>query len=516
MWSFSEGRLPMLVALVVLPFAWDRLDGAFGKRKPDRSLRAGVGLGVAVAVGVAFMPGILLPLGLMAAAFVLLGRRRDRGIGLALLAAVAGGALAFPVLADVVADPGATLSSFVGTTDVWSILRLAPDGAPGTWVISAFLPIAAAIGFASVGTEHRGRSWRALVVALAATGLAWGSAAGHLPDAFTNAPAYLAVAALAEAALVAYGLASIASGLERHAFGARQIGVALMTLVLSVGIGAQALQAVLAEWEVRPGGLPPAWPVIDASAPGDFRILWLGEPNGQRFPAPGGDPLGVLEAGGASVRFGVTDRRGTTALDTGRAAFGPGYDSLERAMAELLSGDTSHAGALLAPFGVRFVVSDESDLPAASAERLDAQVDMDLVPAGGLTIYRVAGALPTAFVSVDAAGEAVPTTDDPEALQSRPADDVVRVDPTEHGWAGVAEQPAEVVVASQFDEGWRLVSGGERVVPARAYGWAISGPVPAGPFEVEYQEQRARTVEMWVLAVLWLAALWITRKPVSS
>ena len=368
----------------------------------------------------------------------------------------------------------------------------------------------------SAGAEHRGRAWRALLVAAAATVLAWASAARYLPDAFTNAPAYLAVAALAEAALVAYGLASIGSGLERHAFGARQVGVALLTLVLSVGIGAQALQAVLAEWEVRPNGLPPAWPVIDASAPGEFRILWMGTPNGRRFPAPGGDPAGLLAAGQASVRFAVTDRHGISGLDTGRGVFGPGYASLERAMGELLAGDTSHAGALLAPYGIRYVVADEGDLPAASLERLDAQVDMDLVPAGGLTIYRVADALPTAFVSADEDWEPVPIIDDPVALQARREADVVPLEPIEGGWSGVAGTPAEVMVGDQFDEGWRVERGGEQIVPRRAFGWAISAPVESGPFRVVYEEQWLRTAEMAALAVLWLAALWITRKPGSA
>jgi hypothetical protein len=216
----------------------------------------------------------------------------------------------------------------VGVDDAWSLLRLVPGGGPGTWIVAAFLPIAAIICFAGVGDEQRARAWRAMLTALLGTGLAWASARGLLPEGFTNAAAYLSAAAFAEAALVAYGLSTFGTRLGRHAFGARQLGVAVLSVVLGVGLGAQALQVTLAEWEVRPGGLPPAWPVIGSSPPGEFRILWLGRPTGQRFTAPGGDPVGFAEAGAASVRFGITDRDGVSALDTGRGRAGPGYGEL--------------------------------------------------------------------------------------------------------------------------------------------------------------------------------------------
>jgi hypothetical protein len=308
--------------------------------------------------------------------------------------------LAFPVVADVVSARGATLVSFVGTDDPWSVLRLVPGGGPGSWVLAGFLPLAAVICFAARG-DQGGRVWRAMLLAVAGTVLAWVSAAGYLPDALSNPPVYLAVAAFGEAAVLAHGASGLVSDLERQAFGLRQIGAALLTIVLAVGIGAQALQVTLAEWEVGSNGLPPAWPVVDSSAPGEFRILWIGTPRGDGFPAPGGDPLGVVAAGDASVRFGLTDRHGTSALDTGRASSGPGYDRLRAALVELLAGETSHAGSMFAPLGVRYLVADEGDLPVAALGRLDAQADLDRVPAGGLRIYKNAAALPTAFAATE-------------------------------------------------------------------------------------------------------------------
>jgi GT2 family glycosyltransferase len=513
LWAFSQGRIELLVGLAILPMAWDRFDRAFARRGPERSVRFAVGLGIAIAAGLWFLPAIVLPLGLFAAANLIAGRRRDRGLALAALAAVAAALLAMPVLRAAVGVPSAAIGSVIGVDDPWMVLRLAPGSAPGTWLIAAFLPIAALLCFAGVGAEQRGRAWRAMLVAISGTGLAWASAAGYLPASATNAPAYLAAAAVAEAALVAYGLSTFASGLGRQAFGARQLGAAVLTTILAIGIGAQALQVALAEWAVGPDGLPPAWPVVASSPPGEFRIVWLGRPDGGPFPAPGGDPIGLLEAGDATVKFGITDRDGATALDEGRGRSGAGYDTLRSALEELVAGDTQHAGALLGPFGVRFVIANEGDLPAEAAERLALQVDLDRVPAGGLVIYRNAAALPTAFVSADAE---IPVRPDLATIERAPQIEAVPLEPEGSGWRGQAPDAGVVAVTDQYDEGWRVDTGGREAVPERGWGWAISAPVSAGSVSVVHTQTWVRTIELIGLCLVWIVALWITRRPASA
>ena len=513
LWGFSEGRLSFLVVLAVLPPAWDRIDAAFARRAPERPFRFGVGLGVALSIGAAFAPAIVLPVGLFALVNLVAGRRRGRGSALVALAALSAALLAFPVVIAASGDVASSLTSEIGTTDPWSLLRLAPGTGPGTWAVSAFLPVAAIVCFAGAGDPQRGRAWRALLVALSGTLLAWASVAGYLPAALTNAPAWIAAAAVAESALVAYGLSTFGKGLERQAFGARQLGVAVLAVVLSVGIAAQALQVTFAEWEVRPGGLPPAWPVIASSAPGPFRILWLGDPDGDRFPAPGGDPISLVEAGERTVRFGLTDREGVTALDEGRARSGRGYDELRGVLERLLAGGTLHAGALLGPFGVRFVIAGEGDLPRGVAERLSEQLDLDRVPAGGLTIFRNAAALPTAFVSSNAP---VPDRADPAAVESSPAVIARELGGGGSSFTGIADAPGHVVVTQQLDAGWRVENGGEVLAPFPGYGWAIAAPVQAGTVAVRFTDQWVRTVELVLLALLWVLALWVTRKPGSA
>jgi GT2 family glycosyltransferase len=516
LWSFSQGRIALLVGLAALPVIWERVDGAFGRDRPDRLLRHGVGLGVATAMAVVFLPGLALGIGLFVLVHLLGGRRRARGVGLVVLGTAAAGLLALPVVGDIASAPGVSLGSLVGTDDPWSVLRLVPGTGPGSWALAAFLPIAAVLCFAAADGAQRGRAWRALAVAVAGTVLAWLSPAGDLPGWLSNQSAYLATAAFAEAALIAYGASGLVSDLERQAFGLRQIGAALLTVVLAVGIGAQALQVTLAEWEVGPNGLPPAWPVVAASPPGEFRILWFGAPDGDGFPAPGGDPLGVVAAGAASVRFGITDRDGTTALDTGRSSYGPGYDALQTALSELLAGQTSHAGAMLAPLGIRFLVAQEGDVPAATLRRLDEQADLDRVPAGGLRIYQNAAALPTAFLATDPQWQPAAEVSTPAELAARPIVRVERIPPPESDIPTPVDAAGEVVAADQFDPGWRVVNGGERSPARPAFGWAIGGDVEPGDVSFLYTEQWMRTLEMSVLAALWLAALWITRRPASA
>lgn len=511
-WSFSEGRIPVLVVLAALPAAWDRLETLFGPDPPERPARAVVALGVAIAVGTAFYPGTLLAVVPVAAALLLTGRHRGRGLVLAVGGTLAAAVLVFPMVPDLVGAPGAELSALVGTSDVWRIIRLAPGPAPGSWAIAGFLPVAAVLCFAIVGPEHRGRAWRAMLLALLGAALAWASATRWLPDALTNQPAYLALAAMAMAALVGYGLATLEERIVSEAFGVRQIAVALLAVVMVVGVGSQLLQAAIGEWTIGTNTLPPAWPVVSASEPGAFRVVWFGAPGGDRFPAPGGDASVLLEQEDASMRYAITDRDGITALDIGRSGHGDGYAFLDEVLREIVGGQTRHGGQLLAALGVRFLVAEEGDVLPSVLDRLDTQVDLFRVPAGGLVIYRNPRQLPVASV---VEGEGFPEaagTDDLAALVRLPDVAVTPLESSDGGFTGTA--PAGTTyVAEQFAGGWRARSAGASAEPRQAFGWAMTFATGSGQVQVRYEDDTVRRVEMLLLGLLWLAALWITRKP---
>jgi hypothetical protein len=77
-------------------------------------------------------------------------------------------------------------------------------------------------------------------------------------------------------------------------------------------------------------------------------------------------------------------------------------------------------------------------------------------------------------------------------------------------------EPSLVLLSQQFDGRWRLELAGRAasLPPKRAFGWAVGFSAPAGTaYEVRFQGQGTRTVELAALGFLWLAAAWITRRP---
>lgn len=513
LWTFSTGRIPALVLLAVLPKLGERLAMAFGPVPPARRWRFIVGTGVFAAVALAFYPGAALSLVLLLLASFLVPERAGRrfgGLGLSIGFAVVGAALVFPLVVDIVSQ-GEGLGTMLGIPDVTGILRLVLVPGKGDWVVSWFLPAVALVCFGLASSPRRAAAFRYMLAALAGLGLAWSSAAGWLPDGLSDATAYLAVAAVSYCALVAIGLASVLVDRPRLI---RRMVSALMVAAVIVGLGGQALLAASGSWDVGRRKLEPAWPLV-SSETGDFRVLWIGGERGRPFPAPGGDPMRSFMAGDDSLQYSVTDRDGISALDIARAQEGAGYGYLDATLAELLSGDSRHAGAMLGPLGIRYVVAAEGDVPPGVVGALERQVDMDLVPAGGLLIYRNESDVPPAAVIAGPEYAALPDTPTPGAAAGLPPVEAAgSLTKVEGGWDG-ASNDGTVSIGQQYEPGWRLYSGAAELPAERTLGWAITFMPPAGgaSFEIRYADQSVRTFEMIALGVLWLGALWMTRKP---
>jgi GT2 family glycosyltransferase len=512
LWSFSEGRIGGLVALAILPPLLERIEVAFTGADPGDRWRRLAGTSVTLAVGIAFEPGVLLAAVLAVILQVAFGRRRRAGLVDSALVIVGAAVLLFPFVPALAADGGRALGSAIFTRDVAALGRLVVAEAPGTWFAATFLPVGAVIALGLVGSEHRGSALRASTMATASLLLAWLAGAGWLPSSLSNAPIYVGAAAASMASVVAFGLASV-RGLGTESFGARQLGTALLAGVLAAGIALQAIAASIGGWAVGgPDRVPAAWAVIEGADRGAFRVLWVGADDGRPFPAPGGDPEGLVEAGERSLRFAVTDRRGRGVVDLGRPLVGPGADRLAASLLEIASGTTAHGGALLAPFGVGFLVAEPGRLPEGVRDRLDAQVDLDVVPVTGLVIYRNAAALPVGF-TVQPSDEQralirAGTLADTSRLRLDPVRPLVR---SGSGWSGSAEAGGVAVLSTEFDRDWRADGRSE---PVSAFGWATSFDVPPGSVRIDFGAQAAATIRTWVLCGLWLAALWITRKPV--
>jgi hypothetical protein len=261
--------------------------------------------------------------------------------------------------------------------------------------------------------------------------------------------------------------------------------------------------------------VPASWSVLTDAAKGDYNVAWLTAVDGLPFLAPGGDPTGVVEQGDATVGYGLTARDGALAIDTGRPLTGAGDPALRAALGEILSGTTVHGGALLAPFGVRFVVAPQDRVPPPAAAALDAQVDLEAVPSAGLVIWRNIAAIgPASVLRDDKSTQAVVDSADPDVIQRLDPTVVGTLSPNEAGWGGSASESGVAVVASAFDGAWQL--SGTDTAPRRSFGWSTSFPGAPTDITIRFADQFPRTLSIVLLAAVWAVALWVTRKPVRG
>jgi hypothetical protein len=521
LWSFSNGRLAALVTLAVLPRIADRLGIAFGEGSAGRRLRFFVGTGAFLAVGIAFDPGIVLASAVLFGVFFLSperARRRFEGVLLALGFFVVAVLLVFPQAAELVLGGGNGLSSPAGQANFGALSRLVLGPGQGSWAVSWFLPIAAVMCFALVRRNLRQASFRYLFSAVAALFLAWGSAAGYLPQPLSNPGAYVAVIAISYCVLVGLGMATVFDGMERQSFGLRQVLAVLASILVVGGVVLEGLLASGAGWAIGPNKQPPAWPVV-GDTPGSFRVLWIGQQPGNAFPAPGGDPEMVFEGGKQNtLQYSITSKDGTSALDIGRDAQGDGYDYVNTVMNEMLSGTSHHGGALLAPLGVRYIVAEAGAVSQPVLARLDEQSDLSRISATGLLIYRNERELPLAALYTQSEYVHAADTGSLTDLSALPPADAEALQSVTGGWDGSNAATGSVWIADQFAPGWQLRAGGRGIPAEKLFGWQTGFNIDAGggAFTVRYADQWIRDAEMAALGVLWLIALWVTRKPVRK
>ena len=516
LWAFSEGRLGLLIALAVLPAATERVEAAFAREEPPGGRpRFVAGSAVTFAVGIASYPGILLAIAVLVLIRVLTGPDRRRGLLLTAAAAVGAAVLLFPFVPTLFADGGRALASLVGTTEPDRLARLSLGSGPGTWPVAAFLPIGAVLGFGLVRGDLRGPAARAALAGGAGLILSWLAAANYLPLPLANPPAFAVLAAVSMASLIGFGLTSFTGSLRVESFGLRQVGGGVLTLILGGGLLLQSLAAMAGTWGVgRPEErIPPAWAVVSGASSGSFRVLWLTGDRGDGLPPPAGDPQRRLEAGDATIRYALTDRQGTSVLDTGRPLSGPGPEHLERALGEILGATTRHGGALLSPFAIRFVVAERGVLPEAAREALDAQLDVNLLPATGFTIYRNASAIPPAAILETGPGDReIMGVGDPSTISMWRPVPAVPLERVPGGWNGPALS-GTVFLSLEYDAQWALE--GDSAEPEVAFGWATSFQATGEPLQVRHEGGLPARIQVVLLTLLWLAALWVTRKPVA-
>ncbi|HET6770631.1 MAG TPA: glycosyltransferase [Actinomycetota bacterium] len=517
MWVASEGRIAASVFLIAIPWVLARIVEAF--RGPiHRPGRWAVGTGMALAVTASFFPALWLAVAVIVGSFVVLPesfRNLPRGVGFIAATVGIAAVLLFPFTLTIIRAGGDAAVDAAGVARYGSVLRLSAGGAPGSWEPAFFLPLAGTLALAVSGNLRQSR--RLALAAGVALLLAWLAAAGRLPGFAANPLAYLGVAAVSLSVLVAYGMAAERRELPLDL---RQLVWGSLAAVVAIGIALQSAQAFRGAWAIGQDRIPPAWSVVSSASPGvPFRVLWLGGPGGRAFVPPGGVPDGVIVAGKATVRYGVTGRDGRSALSLGLPPIGDGYDHLHRVATAILRGTVRHGGALLATLGVHYVVTDPRDLPAAARRRLSQQVDLDLIQrAGGMSVYRNARALPEAWSAPGTTFQIAARSDRltaPARAYPVGARSLDRLSSASWGGGVTLPEAGVVIAATSYDARWRLqTEEGTETLPFRAFGWGLGFDAPAADTRVlvSFRGQGARSLQLTVLAALWLAALWFTRR----
>src|SRR3954453_13462230 len=169
LWSVSEGRVPQLFLMAVMPPLVEGMEAGFARAEPSGGrVRFAGGLAVTIAVGAAFVPGAALAVGLLALAGLLLAPGRIRGLMHAAAATVAAAILLFPFMPTVTALGGRGLWSGIGQLSAWKLLRFSLGHAPGDWTPALVLPVAALLGLALARGDRRGPAARTGVVGVVA------------------------------------------------------------------------------------------------------------------------------------------------------------------------------------------------------------------------------------------------------------------------------------------------------------------------------------------------------------
>ena len=195
-----------------------------------------------------------------------------------------------------------------GTTDVvragcaW---RSGPG--PGTWVVAA-LPAASPRSSRSRwwGRAYRAAALRCAVVAAAGLVLSWLSAAGYLPSAVSNPLAYGALAAVGRGA--GHRLRPRVRPRPASAGSPSVCGRSARRCWPSSLFGGIAAAGRSPPWSAAGPSAAPSrcrrrGPSCRAAPGGITASCGWARNDGQPFPAPGGDPEGVVAAGDATLRL---------------------------------------------------------------------------------------------------------------------------------------------------------------------------------------------------------------------
>ncbi|MTV26003.1 glycosyltransferase family 2 protein [Nitriliruptoraceae bacterium ZYF776] len=498
--ALVTGDLGALVVLAALP----GILAAGGtvvqaRHRPDIAWRAAAAAAIAGAIAGAFVPMVLLVLVglgvlvLVAALPRVTGAERAGLTARVGLAALGPLALLVPWSFDLLAADGplATASREPVVTDAWRWLLLSPE-------LPGFPGIAVGVGFLLAGVLGVLLGWRrqpVLVASLwtvAVTGAVvgwWLARGGSGP--WPGLP--LLATAAAFAGLLAVAFASAEAQLGRHAFGWRQVAVAVTGVAVAVSFGGVALRLVSQPLDAYVVGRETLPAFVTASATGDdpFRVLVLAAGDDGRVDyeiVPGGGPT--------MAGYGLRPDPGADAV-------------VERTVDALVGGTDPGAAVSLGRLGVRFVHVPDGGQTEALDDALRRQRGLEPRPVPSGRVLAVTGALPVVSVVPAEAFEAlvargsVPEGTDPEPLEAR----------ADGSFGGTVEGGGVVVVTEVAGAGFEATLDGRALPPLEGPTVAFAVPEGGGHLEIQHEATTQRGVALTGQLLLVLLVISILLRP---
>jgi hypothetical protein len=247
-------------------------------------------------------------------------------------------------------------------------------------------------------------------------------------------------------------------------------------------------------------------------ARGGFRVLWIGDP--AALPVDGkivdGIGYGLTRDGGGDAR--------TLWAASGHAA----DDGLARALLVARGGDTARLGHLLAPLGVRYVVSVSRFAPNRGgvepvdrvlSDALTRQLDLSVsrVDDGAIVYANDAWIPRRAVVPEGTTVDATSGTGFGVVAASTAPAFAKGVGGPVHRSSAIG--PGTLLWSEAADRGWHANAPGLDLVRSNAFAWTNAFALPArASVGIHYEAGRARGVLLWVEVVLWVVALGVWRR----
>lgn len=307
------------------------------------------------------------------------------------------------------------------------------------------------------------------------------ASAGWIPAPVASPAAWMVIPLAAMAALAGHLVAGVREELPRHTLGWRHVATAIVSLTVGAGMiagwgpqlgGWEVSEATLAAPTGRLGRSISSFFIAKSEQDGDFRILWFGnrwvDPIRNAVRRMGATPYLLTRPTGLSISdlYDPSPRQGERRLDD--------------IMGSLSQGRLHHAGHLLAPASVRYIVASTDDHESMSAMRRQNDFALEHQQSG-IAVFRNLNWLPRAsFVPAGLVDTTNGKADDKSLMLAQ--------------WEGGRPIPKRtsihfgdelprtyqplILFADNFDTGWRARVGDETLDHERAFGWTNRFEVP--------------------------------------